>query len=155
VVDTNVARLLARCVAGRPLTRSGAQALADRLVPLDRPWEYNQAMLDLGTRHCTAGEPSCGGCPLRRRCAWTRAGRPTPDPSVGSAAVSRPQAPFSGSDRQGRGRLVDALRAGGLAPGALAAAAGWPENPQRALRVATTLVDDGLARWDGGRLRLA
>lgn len=155
VVDTNVARLLARCVAGRPLTQAAAQALADRLVPVDRAWEYNQAMFDLGALHCTAGVPACGGCPLRHRCAWARAGRPTPDPSAGSAAVSRRQSPFSGSDRQGRGRLVDALRDGGLAPRALAPAAGWPGDPERALRVATTLVDEGLARWDGVRLRLA
>lgn len=155
VVDTNVARLLARCVAGRRLPPAAAQSLADRLVPADRAWGYNQAMLDLGSLHCTATVPSCDRCPLRRRCAWARAGRPAPDPAVGSAGVSRRQPTFAGSDRQGRGRLVAALRAGALGAEAVAAAAGWPEEPGRAQRAVAGLVADGLARWDGDHLRLA
>jgi A/G-specific adenine glycosylase len=88
-------------------------------------------------------------------CAWAAAGRPDPDPAVGSAGVSTPQSRFEGSDRQGRGRLVDALRARGRVPAAsLADAAGWPDDPDRARRVAATLVADGLAADDDGDLRL-
>lgn len=155
VVDTNVARLLSRCVAGRSLGPTEAQALADRLVPPGRCWEYNQALFDLGSLHCTARRPDCPGCPLRRRCAWSRAGRSTPDPAVGSAGVSRRQPAFAGSERQGRGRLVAALRVGPLDVGELAGAAGWPEDPGRARRAASALVAEGLARWSGERLRLA
>src|SRR5690606_21919064 len=57
---------------------------------------------------------------------------------------------FEGSDRQGRGRLVDALRRGPVAEADLAAVMGWPDDPERAARVAATLVADGLARSDGG-----
>ncbi|MHB1777227.1 MAG: HhH-GPD family protein [Acidimicrobiales bacterium] len=154
VVDTNVARLLARCVAGRRLPPAAAQSLADRLVPADRAWSYTQAMFDLGSLHCTAA-PSCGRCPLRRRCAWARAGHPAPDPAVGSAGVGRRQSTFAGSERQGRGRLVAALRDGPLAAEGVAAAAGWPDEPARARRAAAGLVADGLAGWDGDHLRLA
>ena len=42
-------------------------------------------------------------------CTWSLDGRPDPDPAVGSAGVSGGQSRFEGSDRQGRGRLVDAL----------------------------------------------
>lgn len=155
VVDTNVARVLARCLAGHSLAWAAAQALADHLVPPREAWAYNQALLDLGSLHCRAQDPACSGCPLRRRCAWSRAGRPAPDPAIGSAAVSRPQSRFSGSDRQGRGRLVEALRGGDLDPEAIAAAAGWPGDPERARKVVAALVSDGLARWANGQLQLA
>jgi A/G-specific adenine glycosylase len=154
VVDTNVARLLARAVAGRPLRPAAAQALADELVPPGRGWEFNQALFDLGARHCTTRRPDCDGCPLVGWCAWAQSGFASPDPAVGSAATARPQSRFSGSDRQGRGRLVDALRRGPLAAGELAAAAGWPEDPCRARTVADGLVAEGFAGWAGGRLAL-
>jgi hypothetical protein len=62
--------------------------------------------------------------------------------------VSGGQSRFDGSDRQGRGRLVDALRTSGRVPaGRLAEEAGWPDDPERASRVARSLVDDGLGHW--------
>ncbi len=155
VVDTNVGRLLARAVAGRPLTAPEAQRLADDLVPRGHAWAYNQALFDLGTSHCTARAPACGDCPLRRRCRWARSGSPLPDPARSSAGASRSQGTFAGSDRQGRGRIVAALRSGQVAAADLPVAAGWPGQAGRAARVAQALVDDGLARWvGGGRLAL-
>jgi hypothetical protein len=50
-----------------------------------------------------------------------------------------------GSDRQGRGRLVDALLDGPVLVDGLAAVMGWPDDPPRAARVAAILVADGLA----------
>lgn len=155
VVDTNVARFLARAVAGRPLSANEAQDLADRLVPPGRSWEYSQSVFDLGARHCRSRGPDCAGCPLRRRCAWAVAGWAAPDPAIGSAATSRPQSRFHGSDRQGRGRLVDALRRRPVRRADVAVAAGWPDDPDRALKVADTLVGDGLAQWRGATLELA
>lgn len=154
VVDTNVARLLARAVAGQSLTAAGVQDLADRLVPPGRAWAFNQALFDLGTAHCTSRAPRCPGCPLRRRCSWASEGHLEPDPATGSAGTSRRQARFDGSDRQGRGRLLEALRSGPLRPGELAAAAGWPGDPLRAERIVSTLVEEGLARWGHDLLEL-
>src|SRR5450756_2276529 len=71
VVDTNAGRVLARAATGRPMGRT-----------------HGQALLDLGATVCTARVPDCSGCPVSRRCAWTRAGRPEPDPARGSAGVS-------------------------------------------------------------------
>ena len=155
VVDTNVGRVLARW-AGRPLRPAEAQAAADALVPRGEGWAWNQAMFDLGAGVCRKRSPDCEACPVRRWCTWRSSGCPVPDPAVGSAGVSGGQSRFEGSDRQGRGRLVDALRGrGSVPPVELAAVAGWPEDPARARRVAEGLVADGLARWstDGaGRL---
>ena len=68
-----------------------------------------------GTRRCsTSARPSaCGArraattAPSPPHCAWWAAGRPEPDPAEGTAGVSTGQSAFAGSDRQGRGRLVD------------------------------------------------
>lgn len=152
VLDTNAARVLAR-VAGAPLGRSRAQVEADAAVPAGEGWRWNQAMLDLGATVCTARAAACEGCPLARCCTWSRAGCPPPDPAVGSAGVSGPQSRFEGSHRQGRGRLVDALRErGSVAEPELAAAAGWPDDLARARAAAESLVDDGIARWRGDTL---
>ena len=64
--------------------------------------------------------------------------------------MSGGQSRFDGSDRQGRGRLVTALRAGPVTAQRLAAVMGWPTDEERARRVAAGLVVDGLARCDGG-----
>jgi A/G-specific adenine glycosylase len=150
VLDTNVARILAR-TTGRNLARAEAQALADANLGRS-PWHHNQAMLDVGAGWCRPRDPGCErGCPLRSVCAWAAAGRPDPDPATGSAGVSTRQSRFDGSDRQGRGRLVDAIRAGTVPADDLASVMGWPDDPERARRVAATVVADGLAevRPDG------
>ena len=147
VVDTNVARVLAR-IGGRRLTAKEVQVAADAALVPGEPWAWNQAMLDVGARHCRPGVASCDGCPLAPGCRWRQAGWPEPDPAVGSAQVSTGQSRFEGSDRQGRGRLVAALRMGPVARFDLASVMGWPGDPARADRVAATLVLDGLATAD-------
>ena len=155
VVDTNVARVLAR-TAGRTLGTAEVQAAADVWAAGVDPWSWNQIVLDLGATVCTARRPSCDECPLAaaNACAWHAGGRADPDPAVGSAGVSGGQSRFVGSDRQGRGRLVDALRDAPVKVAALAAAMGWPDDNERAERVAATLVRDGVAAVVDGEYRL-
>jgi A/G-specific adenine glycosylase len=154
LVDTNAGRFLSRAGAGRKVGVKEAQALADSLVPPDAGWAWGQAVFDLGAIVCTRRDPRCDVCPIRSWCAWAQAGFPSPDPVEGSAGISTGQSPFHGSDRQGRGRLVDALRAGAVARHDLARVMGWPDDAERAERVAQTLVVDGLAVDDGASLRL-
>ncbi len=149
-VDTNVVRVLARCVAGTPLTPGGAQEVADRLLPAGRSWEFNQAMFDLGATICTAARPGCGDCPLRHQCRWKRRGLTDPDPWRASPSM-RTQSQFAGSDREGRGRLVHALRQGAVTREMLPAACGWPRDRARAERIAAALVAEGFAAWSTGR----
>jgi A/G-specific adenine glycosylase len=74
-VDGNVARVLSR-LGALPLTLRDARgtrglwALATSLVPMRRPGDWNQALMELGARLCTPGTPDCPRCPLR---AWCRA----------------------------------------------------------------------------------
>jgi A/G-specific adenine glycosylase len=153
VVDTNAARVLARAFSGAPLTAAASQRLADGLVPPGRAWAHNQSILDLGATVCVARTPHCAACPLTSACAWAAAGCSDPDPAVMTAGTGRPQARFEGSDRQGRGRLLAALRTQELAPGELAERCGWPDDAVRARRVADALVAEGLAQWHEGHLR--
>ena len=156
LIDTNAGRFVARAGAGRALAPGEAQAVADGLVPEGMGWAWGSAVFDLGALVCTRRAPACASCPVAAWCAWARAGWPEPDPVTGSAGISGGQAPFAGSDRQGRGRLVDALRAGPVPVDRLPTAAGWPDDPGRATRVAAGLVADGLATWsaDGAVLEL-
>ena len=144
VLDTNAARVTAR-VSGRRLNAKDAQAAADAAVPSGHGWDWNQAMLDLGATVCTKRVIRCDACPLTAHCAWHLAGHPDPDPSEGSFGTSGRQSTFAGSDRQGRGRLVDALRLAPVRHEDLAVTMGWPDDPERAERIAATLVVDGLA----------
>ena len=154
VVDTNAARFLARAVAGTRLAPAAAQALADAQVPPGQGWAWNQAVLDLGATVCTKRSPRCDVCPIVEDCAWARSGFPDPDPSWGSAGTSSGQGRFAGSDRQGRGRLVQSLRNGPVPAVRIPDVAGWPDDPDRAHRVADGLVVDGLAEYVDGQLTL-
>lgn len=154
VLDTNAARVIARAVTGRPLDRAEAQRLADDLVPSGRARDWNQAVMDLGAEVCTRRRPDCGRCPVRTSCVWAADGWTGSDPVEGTAGASTPQAAFEGSDRQGRGRLVAALRRGPVAIDDAPDVAGWPDDPARAETVVAGLVSDGLVTVRDGRLEL-
>ena len=138
VLDVNAARVHAR-LRGRAVD----QREADDATPPGRAWAWNQAILDLGATVCTKRAPACASCPVAEGCAWRGAG---PDP----AGIGQRQSRFEGSDRQGRGRLVNALRIGPVStnPSTLALTMGWPDDPERSLRVANSVVADGLAKWE-------
>ncbi len=140
VVDTNIARVLAR-TAGERLTPRQAQARADAVVPAGDGWLWNQVLMDLGATLCRPA-PNCDACPLRSGCVWHLAGHPEPDPAVGSAGVSTRQAPFDGSDRQARGRVLAELQAGPRPVSDF--------DP----RILATLVADGLVELDDDLARL-
>ncbi len=144
VLDINARRALSRAL-GRPASQDDA----DALVPAGAGWAWNQAVLDLGATVCRS-RPGCGECPLAGSCAWHRSGRPAPDPW----RPGRPQSSFEGSERQGRGRLVAALRVGPVGWTEVAWAAGWPRDEARALAVARRLVAEGLAVAERRWLRL-
>ena len=144
VVDTNIARVYAR-VGGVSLTARQVQAAADNALPVGYSWEWNQCLMDLGATLCRPLNPACGSCPLEPHCAWRGNGD---DPAIGSAGVSGRQSQFAGSDRQGRGRLMKAIADGPVPAQRLAHAMGWPDQHERAGRVAATLVADGLVVLD-------
>ena len=140
VVDTNTARVLAR-VAGKRLTSRSAQAAADSLVGPGQGWVWNQCLIDLGAAVCRP-QPRCDLCPVTETCAWHSRGCTGPDPAVGSAGVSTRQARFEGSNRQARGRVLDALNRGPATASSFTA------------EILDSLVADGLVVRDGAHVRL-
>ena len=157
VVDTNVARVLAR-VTGVRLTPRRAQDLADswadEATRNGEVWTWNQTIMELGALVCRP-TPRCETCPLADHCTWSRAGRPEPDPARGSAGVSGSQARFEGSVRQARGRILAALgatAAEGLARDRIAEVTG--REPAQAAAILDGLVTEGLVEVLGDRVRL-
>jgi A/G-specific adenine glycosylase len=153
VADTNIARVLARRAA-TSMRPAALQSAADDLVPPARAWEWNQALMDVGALLCRPRAPACGDCPIAPTCGWQVAGRPEPDPGVGSAGVSRPQARYEGSDRQARGRILAALASGGIDRGEAARIAELASDTGRAATVIESLIADGLVAESGGNLVL-
>ena len=150
VVDTNVARIIARAFAGRTLGWREVQQPADSCVPNESSaewvWGWNQGMLDLGATVCTKRVPKCNECPIRTQCRWQQNGGTEPDPAFGSAGVGTKQSRFQGSNRQGRGRMVAALRLGPVPFDQINEVMGWPQEAARAERVLLTLLRDGLVK---------
>ena len=149
VVDTNVARVLAR-VSGEPLTARRSQEIADELLPRGRAWEWNQVLMDFGAEVCTARNPDCASCPIQDRCRWSDGD----DPAASSALTSKPQPRFDGSDRQARGRLMRRLAAGRLRRGEVGAVMLLESDEPRARRLLDSLVRDGLVVVEGEWCRL-
>lgn len=150
VVDTNVARVLAR-LEGRALRARETQQLADELLPSGFAWDWNQVIMDFGATVCSARSPECAACPVRSQCAWHGEGD---DPARATAFTSRPQARFEGSDRQARGRLMKALTGGEVVCGQLADAMGVDDS-SRVARLVDSLERDGLIERVGDAYRLS
>jgi A/G-specific adenine glycosylase len=151
VLDTNVGRVLARALENRTLGRSEARTLAASLLPARNSAGFNQAMLDLGAQFCRAA-PRCDVCPLRAQCAWRRDGGNDPAPQ--SAAVSRAQSAFVGSNRQLRGQVLRALTEKPRTVRQLARVVS-DVAPSRRRDVLDSLVRDGLITRDGETYCLA
>ena len=148
VVDTNIARIFAR-VEGRRLTAREVQAAADAALPAGQSWQWNQTIMDLGATLCRPVTPGCDACPLAAECRWRGVGA---DPATNSAGVSKPQAPFAGSDRQARGTLLRELTRGRLRVAEAPTVMGC--SPDRAARIIDGLLADGLCARNGDELAL-
>ncbi|MCC9311366.1 A/G-specific adenine glycosylase [Kitasatospora sp. RB6PN24] len=143
VLDTNVRRVFARAVTGveypANATTAAERRVATELLPdaAEVAAEWAVGVMELGALVCTARSPECGGCPLRARCAWQRAGCP---PHQGPARRGQS---YEGTDRQVRGKLLAVLRAqhGPVARARLDVV--WPDDIQRD-RALDGLVADGL-----------
>lgn len=74
-VDGNVMRVLARQALYEeditlPRAKKAFTALVFRIIPHDRPGDFNQALMDLGAAVCRPnGAPLCESCPVNARCA--------------------------------------------------------------------------------------
>ncbi|HUU90063.1 MAG TPA: A/G-specific adenine glycosylase [Phycisphaerae bacterium] len=104
-LDGNAVRVIARWFAvTRPVTdaatRRGLWDLAESLVPASAPGDWNQAVMELGSRICTPRSPQCPACPVRTLCAAAKRGlqdripvtrkrKPIPHIQVGAGIIWR------------------------------------------------------------------
>lgn len=79
LVDTNVARVLARAFAPRrdpkrPRDLAQLWRIAEAILPRRGRdgWLHNQALMELGALVCTARVRRCGACPVHTLCATAR-----------------------------------------------------------------------------------
>ena len=77
VVDGNVYRVLSRYFGiDTPIDSTEGkkefQALAQSLLPINEPADYNEAIMDFGATQCTPNSPHCSACPLCETCVAFR-----------------------------------------------------------------------------------
>lgn len=113
-VDTNIRRVLHRVFFGVDVptptaTERQIVAVGEAAVPPGNGWTWNQALMEFGALQCTARKPACVICPLQTSCRAF--------PAILSALGELPrgvrlkrEAPFAGSNRFYRGRVLAALR---------------------------------------------
>ena len=73
ILDTNVARVLFRVFIGRGDLKSHAMKrelweVSRAVLPHRHVFDFNQALMDFGATLCTARNPKCLICPMRRNC---------------------------------------------------------------------------------------
>ena len=113
LVDTNVARVLARVFAPGTDAKTGAGqkrlwAIAEAILPRRGrdAWTHNQALMELGALVCTARVRRCEGCPVKPACL-THAAKGCPPSDAPPAKEDLPafaRLTRSGARRQARGR---------------------------------------------------
>ncbi|MNU51938.1 putative A/G-specific adenine glycosylase YfhQ [compost metagenome] len=111
VVDGNVERVMSRLFALEtplPAARPELKRLAALFVSDDRPGDWPQALMDLGSGVCRPKSPSCEVCPLAFGCEGLKAGEPARYP-LKTRKADRPHRhghAFVLRDAQGRIGLV-------------------------------------------------
>jgi A/G-specific adenine glycosylase len=82
-VDGNVRRVLSRLLNEAKPTPAGLRRSASALLDPERPGDWNQAMMDLGSTVCVPRAPRCEACPVSAWCAARAAGtqRDRPEPA--------------------------------------------------------------------------
>jgi len=68
ILDANVKRILLRFFAMEQAADKALWEAAHALFDAERPFDYNQAMMDLGALVCTPKAPLCRNCPLHSGC---------------------------------------------------------------------------------------
>ncbi len=109
VVDGNVSRVLTRLLGidtplGTAVTTKRLWEEAARLVPADRPGDFNQALMELGATVCTPQRPGCGGCPWAYACRAYADGQTEALPVMARRKAPRPVRLTAVVATSGRGR---------------------------------------------------
>jgi A/G-specific adenine glycosylase len=139
VLDINIRRLFSRLYRGEEAP-TAAPTKSERLeyvqyIPKKNAHLWAASTMELGALICTAKNPLCGRCPVADQCQWRSLDYPATD------RIKRTQT-WHGTDRQCRGRIVQALRDNSqLKKSELHLLWDVPSQVEKAI---LTLLDDGL-----------
>jgi A/G-specific adenine glycosylase len=122
VLDGNVARVLCRVFRVRrnpreSRTREELWDIAQRLLPTDRPGDFNQALMDLGATVCVPRNPRCGVCPLATLCLARAHGKQDKLPIKTKRKPTPHYDVAVGIIRRGKRLLIDRRKPEGLLGG--------------------------------------
>jgi len=109
VVDGNVERVVARLFAVEtpvPAARPELKRLAATLVADDRPGDWAQALMDLGSTLCRPRSPLCLMCPIAEWCAGRATGEPERYPVKTPKAARPHRQGVAWVLRDGQGRVA-------------------------------------------------
>jgi A/G-specific adenine glycosylase len=71
--DANSLRVWSRLLVSPE--RKHIREVFSRILPMDRPGDFNQALMDLGSLVCTSRDPECPACPVSTWCRACNSGR--------------------------------------------------------------------------------
>ena len=96
-IDGNVQRVMSRILnlsmpIDVPHARKTIHAETQALLPRSRPGDFNQALMDLGSRVCVPKTPVCVRCPVHTLCAGYNAGTQNARPVK---TAKKPPAPYT------------------------------------------------------------
>ena len=115
ILDANVRRVLYRFFRRRQADPKTLWQMAERLFDPKHPYEYNQAMMDIGARVCTPQAPDCDACPLSGACRGRLAPERYPAPRKKKPKPTRHRTMLIYTDGERYGlRRGDARLLGGL-----------------------------------------
>lgn len=82
VMEANVKRVLCRVFAMKAVDEKALWEHAGELLDRANPFDYNQAMMDIGAMICTKRAPRCAECPLAGICQGRAAPEEYPAPKA-------------------------------------------------------------------------
>ena len=94
-IDGNLTRVICRLHLVEedpaiPSVKRRIYELGKALMPLERPGDMNQALMDLGAVICVPGTPNCPRCPVRAFCRAEKAGAAEGLPNLSAKKPPRP-----------------------------------------------------------------
>jgi A/G-specific adenine glycosylase len=103
ILDANVRRILYRFFRRRQADTKSLWRMAERLFDAKHPYEYNQAMMDIGSTICTPKAPRCAQCPLALHCRGRHDPEryPAPKPSKPKSIRKRTILIYADGERYG------------------------------------------------------
>lgn len=93
VVDGNIERVISRLYAiatPLPAAKIEIKQRVTEILPVDRPGDFAQAMMDLGATICSPKRPKCMLCPIKEHCAALANG----DPEIYPAKAAKKAKPL-------------------------------------------------------------